>query len=380
MRIVVTTVCVAIGLMATCASALALPNAHAVAGTANADDTVRAVVQSSGRIYIGGSFTHVDGKKKPRIAALTGSRGRLITTWRARVNGRVYALLLSGDGSTLYAGGAFTKVNGIARRHVVALRAKSGRVIKSWSAGTDGTVRALARRRGTVYLGGDFKTVRKAHRVRLAAVRAKNGRVVRWHALANRAVWSLAVSGGRLFAGGDFTKVAGQGGNFADRQYFVALKTKKATVTSLNPAPGFSVRAIKTVPGTLFVGTAGECGPGDTCNSALAYSSSTGAQEWRCETNGDVHSLARIGGVLYAGGHWTGLVDCPGGSGNPRLMALDRTSGAPLDAWQPGTNGFGIFGLAARGRRLAIGGTFSKTTGATHGNFAEFKGDLGSTT
>jgi Domain of unknown function (DUF5122) beta-propeller len=381
MRALLIGLCLAICFVATSTTALALPNAHAVAGTANANDRVRATVQSSGRIYIGGDFTTVGGRTRPHIAALKGASGKLITSWRARVNGRVYALLLSRDGATLYAGGAFTKVNGVRRKHVVALRANSGKVIRSWSAGTDGTVRSLALRRRTLYLGGDFKTVKGQHRVRLAAVSRRSGRVKRWHALANRAVWSLAVSGRRLFAGGDFTKVAGQGGRFANRQYFVALKTRKASVTSLNPAPGFPVRAIRTMRGTMFLGTAGECSPGQTCNAALAYSSGTGALTWRCQTNGDVHALARTGGVLYVGGHWTSLVDCQGAApGNPKLMALDRTNGSPLTSWHPGSNGFGILALAARGLRLAVGGQFTRMTGAGHANFAEFKGNLGSTT
>jgi len=381
MRGLFTTTFIAICFAATCAAASALPNGSAVAGTAQANDEVRAVAQSKSRIFIGGLFTSVNGRSKQRIASLRASDGKLIRKWRAQANGSVYALELSRDGSRLYAAGKFTKVNGFDRHHVVALRASSGKVIRSWHPQTDGNVRTLALRKRTLYLGGDFKTVAGKHRVRLAAVSTRTGRTGRWHAFANRAVSALAISGKRLMAGGDFTKVAGQSGKLrTDRPFFASFNAvRKAKVTSFNPGPGFPVRAIKTATGVVYLGTAGECATGGNCNSALAYSTATGNQTWRCETNGDVHSLARAGGVLYAGGHWTALVDGPcSGSARARLMAVDRTTGAVLN-WHPGTNGFGMFSLSARSNRLALGGSFSKVTGAGHDNFAEFKGNLGAT-
>jgi hypothetical protein len=343
---------------------------------------VRAVVQSKSRIFIGGSFTSVSGKSKHRIAALKASNGKLIGKWHAQANGPVYALQLSRNGSRLYAAGKFTKVGGFSRHHVVALSASSGKVVRSWHPQTDGNVRALALRKRTLYLGGDFKTVAGAHRVRLAAVSTRTGHSGRWHAFANRAVWSLAVAGKQLMAGGDFTKVAGQSGKLrTDRPYFAAFSAvKSAKVASFNPGPGFPVRAIRTAGGAAYLGTAGECGPGQNCNAALAYSRSSSSQMWRCETNGDVHALARIGGVLYVGGHWTSFDSCTNTTGTTpiRVMAINRTSGAVLN-WHPGTGGFGMFSLSARSNRLALGGNFSRVTGANHDNFAEFKGNLGAT-
>lgn len=380
MRGLFTTTFIAICFAATCATASALPNGSAVAGTAQANDEVRAVVQSKSRIFIGGLFTRVNGRSKQRIASLRASDGKLIRKWRAQANGSVYALQLSRDGSRLYAAGKFTKVNGFDRHHVVALRASSGKVIRSWHPQTDGNVRSLALRKRTLYLGGDFKTVSGKHRVRLAAVSTRTGRAGRWHAFANRAVSALAISGKRLMAGGDFTKVAGQSGKLrTDRPFFASFNAvRKAKVTSFNPGPGFPVRAIKTATGVVYLGTAGECGDGQNCNAVLKYSAG-GNLDWHCQTNGDVHSLARAGGVLYVGGHWTALVDGPcSGPPRARLMALDRTSGATLN-WHPGTNDFGMFSLSARSNRLALGGSFSKVTGADHDNFAEFKGNLGAT-
>jgi hypothetical protein len=355
--------------------ALALPGAQALTTTSGANDRIRAVVQSAERVYVGGDFTRVDGKKKRRIAALRASDGKLRTKWRAQANGRVYALVL-GDGK-LFAAGAFTKVNGLKRRHVVALNPRNGRVLR-WRVGTDATVRALAVRRRTLFLGGDFKTVAGKHRVRLAAVSTRSRQVRRWNGFANRAVWSLRVAGKRLFAGGDFTKVAGQNHNIVVREYFASFRTRRARLLKLNPGPGFPVRAIRTATGTVFLGTAGECNVGGTCNAALAYFTDTGALKWRCQTNGDVHALDRAGGVLYVGGHWTALVDCGAEPPSRKLMALRASNGDVLP-WSPGSNGQGVLALAARGSRLAVGGEFTRVTGADHRNYAQFTGDLQST-
>jgi hypothetical protein len=362
----------------TCATASALPNATPSDSASQTNNRIRAVVQSADGVFIGGDFTNVDGQPRNFVARLDRD-GVYVSGWRARTNARVYALALSSDGSKLFLAGAFTRVNGKVRRHVAAVRTRSGRLVRSWHANTDATVRALATRRGWLYLGGDFKTVSGKHRVRLAAVTQKSGRVRSWHPLANRAVRSLALSARRtrLFAGGDFTKVAGQRGRFFARENFVAINARDGSITELNPAPGFTVNAIRTVLRTVYLGTGGECADGGKCNSVLAYGTRSGALRWSCQGDGDVHALALSGGVLYAGGHWfDATTRC---LSSRRLLALDRTDGSVL-GWTPRPNGFGVMALSARkGSRLAVGGEFTKVSTEDHANYAQFGGDIDST-
>jgi PQQ-like domain len=366
--------------ISTSATALALPSNTPDSGTSVTNERVRAVVQSATRIYIGGDFTTVDGNEKHNVAAF-GPKGRYYAKWHARTNGRVYALAISPDGSRLFLGGAFTKVNGVDRDHLAAVSTATGRLVRSWRAGTDGTVRALVTRRGWLYLGGDFKTVRGKHRVRLGAVTVGTGHVRSWHPLANRAVRSLALSTRRtrLFSGGDLTKVAGQGGKFFARDNFVSIDARDGSIAKFNPAPGFIVNAIQRVRRTIYLGTTGECAMGGNCNAVLAYSTRQGTLRWRCQGDGDVHSLARSGDILYVGGHWQTLLDCPNMGGNPRarLMALDRGNGSVLAPWHPGSSGFGVLALSGwQASRLAVGGEFNQIAGNGRPNYAQFTGDL----
>jgi hypothetical protein len=355
------------------ASALALPSSTADAPTSDTNDRVRAVVQTAGRIFIGGDFTEVDGTTKRFVAALNAN-GNFNTAWRARTNGRVYALALSANGSRLFIGGRFTNVNGGVRKNMAAVRTSTGALVRSWRAGTDAAVRTIARRRGVLYLGGDFKTIRGKHRVRLAAVNAERGGVRRWRPLANRAVRSLAVRGTRVFAGGDFTKVANPGGNLFGRDHFAAINTRTGRIGAFNPKPGFPVNAVRTAKRRVYIGTGGDCDAGN-CNAVLAFATSNdNTPLWRCKGDGDVHSLARSGGVIYVGGHWTSNA---GECLNLReLMAINRSTGVPT-GWNPRPNGFGVFALSAwQGTRLAVGGQFTRVSTVEHRNYAQFTGNL----
>jgi hypothetical protein len=368
----------------TTGTALALPPDTPVAKTSSTNDRIRTIVKTARSTFVGGDFTRVQGKRKHYVARLS-SKGRYAARWRARTNGRVYALALSGDGSRLFVAGAFTKVNGARRPHLAAVSAATGRLVRSWRAGTNGTVRALAIRRGWLYLGGDFTRVRGKHRVRLAALIPASGRVRRWHPLANRAVRALAFArrGTRLLAGGDFNKVAGPKGRRRARANFVSFHSRTGKLMGFNPAPGHPVNVIRTVGRTMYLGTGGDaCGTGGNCNALLAYSTTTAALRWRCQSSGDVNALARSGPVLYVGGHWQQLVRCRNMRGNNRvrLMALNRANGRVLAGWSPGSGGFGVLALAARGSRLSVGGDFHRISGKNRGNYAQFRGNLSSRT
>ena len=56
-------------------------------------------------LYIGGGFTAVDGVARQRMAHITSS-GLLDAAWNPRASGPVSAIVVSG--STVYAGGDFT--------------------------------------------------------------------------------------------------------------------------------------------------------------------------------------------------------------------------------------------------------------------------------
>jgi len=130
-----------------------------------------------------------------------------------QLDGPVNALAL--DGGSLYLGGQFRSVNGgLAalkrdRRNLAAVDPATG-LDRGWDPDADNTVRALAVDGGTVFAGGDFTTVnRGTPRSRLAAFDAQNGTARGWNPGADAAVLSLATFGSTVFAGGDFANAGG---------------------------------------------------------------------------------------------------------------------------------------------------------------------------
>ncbi|HEX2156636.1 MAG TPA: hypothetical protein VHS79_06595, partial [Actinomycetes bacterium] len=79
-------------------------------GTCDANDgRVNAVAYLGGTVYLGGSFTSVDGQPRSRLAACDAASGNLLS-WNPSANGVVRALKVSPAGTRIYVGGDFTVV------------------------------------------------------------------------------------------------------------------------------------------------------------------------------------------------------------------------------------------------------------------------------
>lgn len=122
---------------------------------------VKAVAASpdGSRIYIGGSFTSVNGQARWNIAALDATTGELLSTFKPAIGGTgVYALVAAG--STVYAGGLFTQGNGTARKNLAAFSASNG-ALMPWAPETDLQVDAMVADPGgaKIIVGGRFSRV-----------------------------------------------------------------------------------------------------------------------------------------------------------------------------------------------------------------------------
>ncbi len=135
------------------------------------------------------------------------------------LDGTVHDIVEVGD--RVVVAGSFTQVqqspgNGgaaVDRRYVFAFDPVSGAIDEAFDPVVNGEVRALAAGAGdTVYVGGAFSTVNGETRRRLVQLSMSTGeRPTAWVTpTINAPVNDLAVSGGRLYAAGDFTLVAGQ--------------------------------------------------------------------------------------------------------------------------------------------------------------------------
>ncbi|MBK9131782.1 MAG: chitobiase/beta-hexosaminidase C-terminal domain-containing protein [Gammaproteobacteria bacterium] len=307
------------------------------------NDTVLAGAISNGFFYLGGAFTTVNGSSFPRLAKITLAQNQPVATWAPQMDATVRALAVSTNGASLYIGGDFTLIGAVARGRLAALSIASGAVIPTWNANGEGDVNgsiralALAPDGRTLYIGGDFTTVGGVARNHIASVNTTTGAVLPWDPGADGSVRALALSsdGATLYAGGDFTVIGAQ-----PRPGLAALQTVNAKAAGWNPAPvDGTVHALALAGATLYAGgDFGQIG-GAARNNLAALDTgidSDMALAWNPDVDGPVHalSLSSDGARLYAGGAFAAV---NGVTPRNRIAGFRADiDSADTIAWDPG--------------------------------------------
>jgi hypothetical protein len=165
-------------------------------------------VGPDGSVYAGGEFTSMGGvADTAKIAKWDPTTSAWSALGTGAAGGHVYALAVGADGS-LYAAGTFTSMGGVANTSRIAKWNGS-----AWSAldvGANNSVTALALSpAGVLYAGGNFTSIGG---VAIDRIAQWNGSA--WSALhatgANNTVTSLVVAAdGTVYAGGAFTSIGG---------------------------------------------------------------------------------------------------------------------------------------------------------------------------
>jgi DNA-binding beta-propeller fold protein YncE len=361
---------------------------------------VLAVAQAGNTIYVGGSFTAVGNGtpsvNRANLVAIDATTGQLVTGFDPHPDNAVNALLVSADGTHLYAGGVFNNVRGCSQCDRLAmLNLTTGAAVNTFRPRPNAAVLKLAQAGNTLFVGGTFSTLSGRRRIRLAAVNATTGAVGGMALHADGAVRDLAVSpaGTTLYLAGAFTHVGG-----VVRYNFASIDVAARSLTAWNPnihASGWGV-ALSPNGATAYLTTADGnesiCGAGHESVIAMpATGSGTPAVLWHnggspgCTYNsGDVNAVEATASAVYVGGHLTNLCTvrhtsyttaCPGAlTVRNHLAALDPATGVPL-AWNPGATGSrGVLVAEALPAGLGTGGDFQRTNGVLHNGFALFPG------
>gem|GEM_PF-1375014 len=323
---------------------------------------VHTVARAGHVAFVGGRFNAVAARHNVTGGFAVASP---LTSQRAlraaRVHGNVNAIVADGSGGW-FVGGNFTFV-GQQRQPQVAHILADGRVDPAWTGRVNGRVVALALVGGTLYVGGEFThagdgpgAALPSARANVAAFAAADGAVQSGPTNgADGVVVALAAAGPTLYVGGDFATFGG-----AARARLAAYDTQSGTVTLWNPSADATVRALlpSADGSTVYVGGAFATA-GGAARAFLAQidASTAAATSWNPGANDAVTTLALAGTTVYAGGRFTQLA----GSARGHAGAVHAATGAVLP-WDP-TADDAVLALSIVSTTIYLGGEFLNVGG-----------------
>ncbi|MDT5038797.1 MAG: hypothetical protein QOE03_3982 [Micromonosporaceae bacterium] len=353
------------------------------------DGTVRAIAVVGDTVVVGGDFTSLTDAGRRRwyerdhLFAYNLRTGRVLS-FAPELDGPVYALA-AGPGGTVYVGGNFSSVDGVAQNSLARLYVDTGEQVPGFDASLDnGDVRALAAVGPWLYAGGTFGSINGTGRAAVARLSDRTGDVdpnfdlhLAAPNLGRPKVEDLAISpnGSRLVVVGAIAQAGAQYRAqlaLADTSGSVARLANWWTDTFATPcSSNFDtyLRAVDFSPdGSYFVTvTTGRApDPARPCDSAARFNvSGTGAHRpvWVNRTGGDsLYSVLVTGSAVYVGGHQRWM-DNPFGNESAGPGAVSRTGIAALDPvtgralpWNPTrSRGVGVRAMAYTPAGLIVG-------------------------
>jgi hypothetical protein len=366
------------------------------------DGAVRAIVQIGNTIYLGGTFSSVTSYgsttavTRNDILAFDATTGVISTTFLPTLNGPVDALVAAPDGQSIYVGGEFSSVNGVATKSLTRLNVSNGAVATGFkTVAINGNVLDLRLSNNRLFIGGNFTKVATHTQSVLATLNAATGAFDPFQSLAFSGThhggstslqkMDITPDGSKLVAIGNFTSV---GGVSHDQVVMLnltgasaALQNWTTTFYTANCASAFNsyMRDLDISPdgSYMVISTTGAYGgSASPCDSTTRWEmNATGTQTftWLANTGGDTtYAVAITGTAVYTGGHfrWQNnsfAGDKPGAGAVARtgIAALDPANGLPLD-WNPGrTRGVGVFDILATSTGLWVGSDTNQFDGFT---------------
>jgi hypothetical protein len=334
------------------------------------DGRVNAIMQIGGITYVGGKFTqvfdhagHVDAVSN--LAAFDAS-GNFVSSWQPTANGTVKTIATDGSGGVII-GGSFTKINGSGRPHIAKILANGTLVAKTtFAAEADGDVQALAVSGGRLYMGGQFSTVDGQPRSFLGAVSVTNGSLdPSWTPFVDGRVDGLEVAGANVVAGGFFLNAGSAGTGHAS---IAAFDDSSGALQS-----GYIGHSPSSAVVSMDVGADGSIYAGHF-NNHMERFTPTGATGWDVRFDGNVQAIGISDGEVVAGGHFQNVCDngnCTTPIVRNHIAAFDPANGDLDTTWAPSVNSdLGVFALADTSTGLAVGGDFTRIGGADQAHLA----------
>jgi len=333
---------------------------HVVDGNVNAFAQIGTTMYAGGVIGTVRNSSQTTTYSRTNLMAFSATTGA-VSSWAPAANGEVWALAPSADGKSLYIGGSFTTIGGLARRGIARYDLVNNQVDPTFNAGfASGAVFDAKVVGGRLLVGGSFPKKFSAlnlttgantgylDAVTVSGTVAANAGAVR--------VYRFAVNpaGTRVVIIGNFTTVGGQTRrhaamiNLGTPPAVSGWYSTKFDQQCFDSLPAYT-RDVDFSPDGTWFGIATTGGgyvndPSRLCDSASKWMTTDVVSNpvWVNYSGGDsLHSIAITGAAVYVGGHQRWM-DNPGGSDfagpgaveRPGIAALDPTTGKALP-WNP---------------------------------------------
>ena len=337
------------------------------------DDCVGALAVSGTSVYAGGysviSWVNSASTVTGGLARIDATSAAIAATPQITLDSSVNAVLVQSDGKVLV-GGAFTAADNMNMPGVARFN-------------TDGTidptfymplwldsayypyveVDALAQSGGTYYVGFTGGTPARpdvdSHFWTRDTVAHHTYRDTVQRSASTARIHSITLAGSSVFIGGSFDTIRYQSSVISSYPNIAALNPANGTTaTSWNPGingVGNVVHKLAASGSTLYVGgeNFAQCG-GLPRTNLCAFDANTGAVlAWNPSPDGNVYALAASGNAVYAGGDFANI----GGSPRARLAALDPLNNGQATSWNPGADAT-VDAITLSGSNVLVGGNF----------------------
>lgn len=320
-------------------------------------------------VYVGGSFQYARpaGAKagsnvveRSNFLAYDLNTGALLD-YAPTFNAQIRSLAASPDGTRLYVGGSFTEVNGSKRSRVAAFDVATGTLDPAFSTIPSSTVNDLSASDTTVYLAGVFTSVSGQTRQNFAAVDAGTGALQSWAPAPKTGTGATKTRGNTILVSPDGKKVivggvfASMNGSTNPGSGMAALDATTASTlpwkvnsTIKNGSDGSSIMDLTTDGTSVYgVGYQYEKGKGKNYfEGTFRASWADGTLQWMTDCHGDSYSVTAFRGAVYTASHahyCSGIGAFPDNStsvssdSRHRALAFSQDATGVLSAYTSGT-------------------------------------------
>ena len=261
-------------------------------------------------IYLGGSFTSIQGESHQRLVRVDPITGVPDNSWNASANQLVHKLEWDPNRNELYVTGNFNQLNGQNRNTVGRIDASGN--LSSWDPAPDNQVHQVRVLDSTVIIVGEFSNIGGATRNRIAAL-DMNGQATAWapdiktsFGSAGR-VFTVEVSSDRIYIGGWFEKV-----DSMDRVRLAAFDFSGNLLPWAPPVDrGFStslrnISSIKAINNHLFLNGQFSDVAGISVNNFAWLDAPSGlVRGLRIIPNSFINAIEVLDSLVYIGGRFS---------------------------------------------------------------------------